>query len=68
MVMGRIKNTAIKTLASQLIREQGEKFTEDFEKNKEILADVKPIKSKRVRNILAGYIAKEMKRVKKSGI
>ena len=66
--MGRIKNTAVKTLAKDLIMEHGKIFTDDFEKNKEALKAVKEIKSKRVRNILVGYITKEMKRVKKSGI
>ena len=66
--MGRIKNTAVKTLAKDLIMEHGKIFTDDFEKNKEVLKAVKEIKSKRVRNILVGYITKEMKRVKKSGI
>lgn len=66
--MGRIKSIAVKVLANELIKEYGDKFTTDFEKNKEVLAEVKKIKSKRVRNILAGYISKRMQQIKKTGI
>lgn len=66
--MGRIKSLAIKRLARELIVSYGDKFSTDFEHNKEVLKEVKPIHSKRIRNILAGYITKEMERIKKSGI
>jgi small subunit ribosomal protein S17e len=66
--MGRVKSVAIKTLGNEMIKEHGNLFTEDFEKNKEMLLKIKKIKSKKIRNILAGYITKEMKRVKKSGV
>lgn len=66
--MGRIKNVAIKTLGKELIKEHGKKFSEDFGKNKKVLGEVKTIKSKKIRNVLAGYITKEMKKIKKSGI
>jgi small subunit ribosomal protein S17e len=57
--MGRIKTTAIKELARVLMDEYGNKFSADFEKNKKVLAEVKPMKSKRTRNIVAGYLAKK---------
>lgn len=66
--MGRIKSIAIKRLGEELIKEHGGKFSADFEKNKKALAEVKPIKSKRIRNILAGYITKKMQQIKSSGI
>ncbi len=66
--MGRIKSTAVRTLGSELIKEFGDKFTVDFEKNKKILEEVRPIKSKRIRNILAGYISKEMQKIRERGI
>lgn len=62
--MGRIKSIAIKKLGEELIKEHGSKFSEDFEKNKKVLDEVKPIESKRTRNILAGYITKKMKQIK----
>ncbi len=66
--MGRVKGVAVKSLGKELIEEFGERFSEDFENNKKILEELKRIRSKRTRNILAGYIAKEMKRIKSSGI
>ena len=66
--MGRIKGVGVKVLGKELIEEFGDRFSEDFENNKKVLEEVKKIQSKRTRNILAGYIAKEMKRIKKSGI
>ena len=66
--MGRIKITAIKTLANELIEEFGDRFSDDFEKNKTVLNEIKEIKSKKVRNILAGYITRQMQKIKKSGI
>jgi small subunit ribosomal protein S17e len=66
--MGRIKTIPIKTLGNDLIEEHSDKFTVDFEKNKKILGNLKNIKSKKIRNILAGYITKEMKRMGKSGL
>ena len=66
--MGRIKTISVKTLGNELIKEHGDKFTDDFGKNKKILAEIKDVKSKKIKNILTGYITKEMKRVKKSGL
>jgi len=66
--MGRIKTTAVKTLANDLIKEHGDKFSEDFEKNKKALEDLKAISSKKVRNVLVGYITRRMKQIEKSGI
>ncbi len=57
--MGRVKTIAVKTLADDLIKSYGDKFKPDFEKNKKVLEEVRPIKSKKVRNVLAGYIAKK---------
>ena len=66
--MGRVKNAAIKSLGNELISLHGGKFTEDFETNKKVLKEVKPVKSTKVRNVLAGYITSEMKIIKKRGL
>jgi small subunit ribosomal protein S17e len=62
--MGRVKSIAVKTLGDDLIREHAKKLTTDFEKNKMVLGDLIEIKSKRVRNVLAGYITNKMKAMK----
>ncbi len=64
--MGRVKSTAIKTLARGIVSEHGDKFTTDFEKNKTVIKNLKSIESKKVRNVVAGYITKETTRTKKN--
>ena len=60
--MGRVKSTAIKNLARDVLEEHGNRFSTDFEKNKKTIAEIRNIDSKKVRNVVAGYITKEMKR------
>ena len=62
--MGRIKSIAIKNLARDMLEEHGDKFTTDFEKNKKIVGEVRDIDSKKIRNVVTGYITKEMERQK----
>jgi len=52
--MGRIKSTLIKRTARNLEKEDF--FSEDFEKNKQILKKTMP--SKTIRNKVAGYISR----------
>jgi small subunit ribosomal protein S17e len=58
--MGRIKSTAIRTLGSDLLKQNPGKFAKDFDKNKKALAVIKKVKSKRTRNKLAGFITRKM--------
>ena len=66
--MGSIKSVAIKTLGNQIIMEHGKMFSKDFEKNKAILNEIKTTKSKKINNILAGYITKKMRQMDKTGM
>ena len=63
--MGRIKSIAIKNLAREMLEEHGSRFSTDFEKNKKIVDEVRKIESKYIRNVVAGYITKEIERAKK---
>jgi small subunit ribosomal protein S17e len=54
--MGRIKTSSIKNVAKELFEKYGERFTTDFEKNKKLIKEVCEIKSKKLRNMVAGYI------------
>ena len=56
--MGRIKSTLIKRTAEKLMKEH--EFTDDFEKNKKLIDGIMP--SKRMRNMVAGYITRLVKR------
>jgi ribosomal protein S17E len=53
--MGKIKSRMIKRTGDGLI-EKGVKFDETFEKNKKILGNTMP--SKKMRNRIAGYLAR----------
>jgi len=52
--MGRIKPALVKRTAKKLVNEYN--FTSKFEDNKKILGNTMP--SKRVRNMIAGYLAR----------
>ncbi len=54
--MGRIRNTLIKRTGSKVVRKYPENFKPDFEHNKKALMEVAEIHSKKLRNVVAGYI------------
>ena len=64
--MGRIKSVPVKNLGNEMIEAHGKKFTDDFDKNKKALGEARKIKSKRTRNVVAGYITTQMKKAKQS--
>lgn len=59
--MGRIKTTLIKRVGNKLVRDHRTAFAKDFETNKKILPEYVDMTSKKLRNILAGYITRLMK-------
>jgi len=54
--MGRIKSTLIKRTSRQLIENSDESFGKTFTENKKALGSTLP--SKKMRNKIAGYIAR----------
>jgi len=62
--MGRVKPKFIKSLAEKLLEMYPDKFTESFEENKKAVAELADIPSKTVRNKVAGYITRLVKRRK----
>jgi small subunit ribosomal protein S17e len=66
--MGSVKSVAIKNLGNRLIMEHGKRFSTDFEKNKLALNEIREIRSKKIGNILAGYITRKMRQIQKTGI
>ena len=54
--MGRIKTTVIKRVGMKAYDNNKEKFTEDFNNNKKEIDKMIKIPSKRLRNIVAGYV------------
>lgn len=60
--MGRIKTMMIKRTANKLLKEYKENFSKDFGHNKIQAVKFADIRSKKMRNVLAGYIARLVKR------
>lgn len=56
--MGRIRTRDIKQAAAQLRETYPEKFSNDFETNKQALDELNVAVSKRMRNKVAGYITR----------
>lgn len=59
--MGKVRSTAVKSLARRLMVQHGDKFTVDFEENKRLVKELTTIKAKHLRNRVAGYITRLMK-------
>ncbi len=61
--MGRIKTKAVKRASRQLVEKSPEIFNKEFEHNKKILGS-DAVSSKKVRNMIAGYITRIKKNTK----
>jgi len=59
--MGRIRTMLTKRLTRELLSTHPEVFTEDFEKNKLLVNVYLSAASKKVRNVIAGYVTKQVK-------
>ena len=55
-IMGRIKTTLVKRTGRKLVEQTPESFDKTFDKNKKALGNVLP--SKRMRNMVAGFITR----------
>ncbi len=59
--MGRIKTKLIKRITFKLYKENKDDFKKTFKENKEIVGKIMEFPSKKMRNIVAGYITKLVK-------
>lgn len=59
--MGRIKTQLVKRVALKLMRMDSDRFKKAFSENKKILTEVAEINSKKLRNIIAGYLTRLVK-------
>jgi small subunit ribosomal protein S17e len=59
--MGRIKTAMIKRVTNKLVKQHRDEFKKDFEENKKLVANFADIKSKKLRNIIAGYVTRQVK-------
>ncbi len=62
--MGRIKTKLIKRTSNKLVNENYEKFNEDFDHNKKAIFDLADVPSKKMRNVMSGYITRLVKQKK----
>ena len=56
--MGRIKNNYVKNNGKKIFDQGQNEFTEKFEENKEIVQKFAQIPSKKLRNIITGYVTR----------
>jgi len=60
--MGRIKTKFIKRKTKDLMKAQGENFSPDFTQNKTLTNKYTTIYSKKLRNVVAGYMTRLKKK------
>lgn len=58
--MGRVKTKQIKRIALQLVELHRDKFKTNFTDNKKIVEEFAEIPSKKMRNVIAGYVTRLM--------
>ena len=56
--MGRIKTMLIKRTTREIIEKHGPEFTTNFDDNKKVLGLRLKISSKKMRNVIAGYVTR----------
>ena len=59
--MGRIRTKQIKRLGHKFIAIHKDKLAENFVDNKKKVQELSDVNSKKLRNMIAGYITKKMK-------
>ena len=62
MNMGRIKTQMVKRISHELLEVRGDQFKSSFEENKKLVEKTSDISSKKIRNIIAGYITRLVKK------
>jgi len=60
--MGRIKTQLIKRTTNQLVKQYPTTFKKDFNSNKELVSKHLDVKSKKLRNTVAGYVTRLMRK------
>ena len=60
--MGRIKTQLIKRTTTEIFEKYKEQFSGDFEANKKEVTNVANVGSKKLRNVIAGYVTRLAKK------
>lgn len=59
--MGRIKTTLVKRTGATLFEAHPDSFSEDFNGNKAAVSSYAEVRSKKMRNLIAGYVTRVAK-------
>ncbi len=60
--MGRIRTTFVKATGVKIYQKHKDRFSGDFDKNKKVVEDVSIMNSKKLKNVISGYITKLFKK------
>ena len=60
--MGRIKTVQVKRTTNKLIELHEKKFGKDFGRNKKAVEELAEVRSKKLRNVIAGYACRLKRR------
>ena len=64
--MGRIKTALSKRVTNEVLSKHREEFTEDYEINKQKVLKYIDFPSKKIRNVVAGYVTRLVKKANKT--
>ena len=59
--MGNIRPTYIKRVAIELVKKFPDTFTDDYQHNKKMVAEITDVESIKMRNKIAGYVTRYRK-------
>ena len=65
--MGKVRIGLVKRVARRLLAAYPDLFTEDFEHNKRVVAQLVELESKKLRNQIAGYVTRLVRLYKRTG-
>ena len=65
--MGRIKTQQIKSKGNEIYTLHGKDYTTDFGENKLLVGKHATVRSKKLRNVLAGYMTRKATKAKELG-
>jgi len=54
--LGNVRTEKVKRIARELVRRYPNRFTADYEENKRVLMALVNLPSKKLRNMIAGYV------------
>ncbi len=66
--MGRIRTTLVKRVGQRLVKENPDLFKADFEYNKQKITEKLEFNSKKLRNVIAGYVTQLTKETQKNKV